>query len=253
MLDIYGQLLRKHCFSRSEIEFIVKDKNRTGNVIYSLKSKGLLKSIRKNLYTAVSLEDNSTVASKYEIASHISSDSFVSHHTAFEFYGLSNQLYYDVYVSSNNRFNNFSFEEHNYTFVQNKYNFGIDEIKHVRVTDLERTVLDSIKDFEKIAGFEELIQCISLVKYLSEEKMLSYLEQYGSKFLYQKTGFILGTYTDLELSSSFFNACKEKSGGSVRYLCDKNIYPIVSFNKEWNLCIPENVGNILMQGVDIDV
>ena len=64
---------------------------------------------------------------------------------------------------------NFSFEDQNYVFIQNKYNFGIDERKHVRVTDLERTVLDSIKDFEKIAGFEELIQCISLVKYLSEE------------------------------------------------------------------------------------
>ena len=88
---------------------------------------------------------------------------------------------------------NFSFEDQNYVFIQNKYNFGIDERKHVRVTDLERTVLDSIKDFEKIAGFEELIQCISLVKYLSEEKMLAYLEQYGNQFLYQKAGFILGT------------------------------------------------------------
>lgn len=88
---------------------------------------------------------------------------------------------------------NFSFEDQNYVFIQNKYNFGIDERKHVRVTDLERTVLDSIKDFEKIAGFEELIQCISLVMYLSEEKMLAYLEQYGNQFLYQKAGFILGT------------------------------------------------------------
>lgn len=253
MLDLYGQLLQKHCFSRSEVESLVGNRKKTDNVIYALKAKGLIKSVRKNLYTAISLEDKSPVSSKYEIASHISHGSFISHHTAFEFYGLANQLYYEVFVSSNTRFNNFAFEDEQYVFVQNKYNFGIEEIKHVRVADMERTVLDSIKDFEKIAGFEELVQCISLVKHLDEKKLLLYLEQYDNQFLYQKTGFILRTFTDLELPDSFYTICKEKSCGSVRYLCAKSEYPAVSFNKEWNMCVPQKIDNILMQGVDADV
>lgn len=100
MLDLYGQLLQKHCFSRSEVESLVGNRKKTDNVIYALKTKGLIKSVRKNLYTAISLEDKSPVSSKYEIASHISHGSFISHHTAFEFYGLANQLYYEVFVSS---------------------------------------------------------------------------------------------------------------------------------------------------------
>ena len=53
-----------------------------------------------------------------------------------------------------------------------KINVGVVEprtTQGVRVTDLERTVIDSIKDFEKIGGLEELMNCLSLVHYLSRQ------------------------------------------------------------------------------------
>ena len=97
-------------------------------------------------------------------------NSFISHHSAFEFYGIANQVFYEIHVSSNSKFNDFYFDGLLYKYIQNKYDFGITEIKHVKVTDMERTVLDSIKDFEKKTGLEEVLQCISLVKFLDEKK-----------------------------------------------------------------------------------
>ena len=252
-LDLYSKLLRSHVFSFSEIEAIIGDKKKANNAIYNLKKNGLIVSAKKNLYSAVSLSDKSPVADKFEIASKITPSSFISHHSAFEFYGIANQVFYEIHVSSNSKFNDFYFDGLLYKYIQNKYDFGITEIKHVKVTDMERTVLDSIKDFEKKTGLEEVLQCISLVKFLDEKKMTAYLEKYDNNFLYQKTGFILSHFFSLHLSDKFFEHCKKAADASVRYLCRKDEAKSFAFDKEWNLCIPSDLNKILNQGDFADV
>ena len=59
------------------------------------------------------------------------------------------------------------------------------------MTDLERTVIDSIKDFEKIGGFEELMNCLSLAHYLDEAKFRAYLDAYRVQVLYQREVYLL--------------------------------------------------------------
>jgi len=109
-LDLYSKLLRSHVFSFYEIEAIIGDKKKANNAIYNLKKKGLIVSAKKNLYSAVSLSDKRPVADKFEIASKITPSSFISHHSAFEFYGIANQVFYEIYVSLNSKFNDFYFE-----------------------------------------------------------------------------------------------------------------------------------------------
>lgn len=60
----------------------------------------LVKKIRKNMYTCVNPATGGVVASKYQVACATSSSAYLTHHTAFEFYRLSNQVYYEVYVVS---------------------------------------------------------------------------------------------------------------------------------------------------------
>lgn len=54
----------------------------------------------------------------------------------------------------------------------------------VRVTSLERTVIDSIADFTRIGGLEELLRCIALIPSLDEAKLLEALGTYGWGQLY---------------------------------------------------------------------
>ena len=252
-LDLYGIVLQKHCFSQNFLESYFNDKKKASNAIYKLKKQNLITSIKKNLYSAISLSDKSPVATPFEIATNMTQSSFVSHHSAFEFYGLANQVFYDVYVSSASKFNTFEFDGKTYKYIQNNYDFGIVEIKHVKITDIERTVLDSIKDFEKIAGLEETLRCIELVKHLDENKLKDYLLKYQNQFLFQKTGFILSNFTTLNLSKEFIDFCKNNSKKSSRYLCCKDDYSDFIFNSEWNLCIPENIFSILDNGVNENV
>lgn len=78
----------------------------------------------------------------------------------------------------------------NYHYVASKGNDGVDEPAFsggVRVTTPERTMIDSIKDMDKIAGMEEVIEDISCMEKVQERRVLSYLEHISNQFLYQKT------------------------------------------------------------------
>jgi len=74
-----------------------------------------------------------------------------------------------------------------------------------RVTSLEWTVIDSIADFEKIGGLEELLRCLLLIPSLDCNKLLDALELYGRAQLYQKAGYILESWKEeLSLPEPFF-------------------------------------------------
>ncbi|MDD2362064.1 MAG: hypothetical protein PHH84_03775 [Oscillospiraceae bacterium] len=123
----------------------------------------MVKKIRNNLYTCVNVADGQPVASKYHIACAINETAYISHHSAFEYMGISNQVFYEMYVYSMKRFANFEFEGITYKYISSKIEDGVIVPKNtqgIRITSIERTVVDSIKDFEKIGGLEELLNCI---------------------------------------------------------------------------------------------
>jgi hypothetical protein len=94
---------------------------------------------------------------------------------------------------------------------------------------------------------EELVVCFSLITYLKEEQVLTYLETYRKQFLFQKTGFILSYFQkEMKLSDNFFKECQQRIGKSVRYLTDAN--ESNTYYKEWKLYAPENILSYLEQG-----
>jgi predicted transcriptional regulator of viral defense system len=95
---------------------------------------------------------------QYAIASRAAPDAYVAYHSAFEYHGLANQVYYDVFVATQSRFREFEHDGITYRRVQSPYEDGIEaKADGVRVTDLERTVVDGIGNFEKSGGLEELL------------------------------------------------------------------------------------------------
>lgn len=251
-MKYYEQLVDKRIFTYSDIIEMIGNKGAANSLIYEYKKRGYIKSIKRNLYTAVSLETKQTVANKYEIGSNITDNSYISHHSAFSYYGLTNQVFYEIYVSSDTRFNDFQFEGITYRFVQSKFNNGTvrpNTNPLIKITDLERTVIDSIKDFEKIAGLEELLHCLDMITYLDDEKIKKYLQLYNLKFLYQKTGYILEYYKkSLKLSDSFFDFCQKNIGKSIRYFLKNMRKDDSVFNDKWQLITPEDLMALIDQG-----
>ena len=171
------------------------------------------------------------------IASHISNDAAVSYHSAFEFYGYSNQVFYETQVTSESRFRDFKYDGVTYRRIAPRITGGITEINGTRVTTLERTVIDSINLFEKIGGLEELLRCLALIPTLDEAALSACLAEYESGFLYQKTGYILSAFAaSLGLSDSFFAKCKSHLPKGKSYLSSESQGFI--WHEEWKLYAP---------------
>lgn len=242
-MNLYYELLQFPVFSMREVNTLYSSERTARTALGKLVKEGMVLKIRNSLYTCVSGENGGPVANRFQIASAIHPSAYVSHHSAFEYYGISDQVFYDVYVSSEMRFHVFVFDGYTYHFVKSQMQQGVTSPQFgggVKVTDKERTILDSIKDMNLIAGLEETITCISSVADVDEAKLLDYLEIYGNPFLYQKMGFIASQYrNELNISDEFINICKQRKGSSKRYLVNDISEP--AYARDWSLVYPKQI------------
>ena len=244
------ELHKLRVFRLNEVESLVGNLNSAKDLLQNYKKQKLICQVRRDLYAATDLVSKQSLSNKFEIAGKITPTSYLSYQSALEFHGLAHQVFYDLWVSSNNRFTSFDFEGIRYQYCESKSMEGVispHTSSFIRVTNLERTVIDCIDKIERCGGLEELIQCFSLITYLNEELLLDYLQVYNKQFLYQKAGFILEYFKqEMKLSKDFFGICKQKMGKSTRYLTDQS--ESTHYFKVWKLCAPANILSFLEQG-----
>lgn len=207
--------------------------------------QGVIKMVRKNMYLVIDPASGSPLADKYELTSHITTSSYVGWHTALEFHGVAHQPFYNSYVGSNSRFNDFTFDNIDYRYcaspLDTSEDCGIISPQwnpYVRVTDLERTLVDCCDKIGRAGGLEELLHCMEGITLLSEKKLAKYLEKYNKTFLYQKIGFIL------ELSKAYHNVSPEfmemcRTKGAVHTMRLNDIGSLVYVNR-WKLYVPKD-------------
>ena len=247
----YIELL--HQFKIFELKDIITltGKKRSGQeLLRNYAKRGLVVQIRRNLYSVTDLATKATVATKYEIGSHISSSSYISYHSALEYHGIAHQVFYNLSVSSNTRFNDFDFEEMHYAYCNSNIPAGIETLSMdslVRVTDLERTIVDCLDRIDRAGGLEEFIHSLAMITYLDENKLLAYLSGYNKSFLYKKVGFVLQLFqNELKLNPDFIAFCHQKGSAHVKYLTDAEESD--TFYKDWNIYAPQNILSYLEQG-----
>ncbi len=254
-------LLNLGCFSRKEAYNLIGSKSEADALIANCINEGLIGMISKNLYVVYVNGYKIPLSSKYQIATKIFDDSYLTHHSAFEYYGCANQVYHEVYVSGSKRFTSFEFDQTTYKYVLPRISLGIvfDNKLDVRVTDPERTILDGIKDFDRIGGFEELWKCLDIMSIrdiqLNEDKFLCYLAEYNQQFLVRKVGYILSMFKNkFGLSERFFSECKKMIGSEKTHYYFSQRYRAqdMIFNKEWNLYVLRNLYFFVGKGMPFD-
>ena len=243
-MKYYERLVELGCFTRDDVEAMCENRETAHSVIEGYKKKGWIKSVRRDLFVAMSLETKQPVPNRYIIASHAAPDAYVCYHSAFEYHGLANQVYYEIYVASQARFREFEHDGLIYRHVTSPTGDGVESrADGANVTDLERTVIDGIDNFDKAGGLEELLRCIEIIPYLDSFKLTNYLSAYDKVFLYQKTGYILEHFKDsLKLTAEFFTTCQSKVSKSKRYLHGNLQHKSNMLNKSWALYVPEDLG-----------
>nr|WP_026495223.1 type IV toxin-antitoxin system AbiEi family antitoxin [Butyrivibrio sp. WCD3002] len=245
-MNLYFKLLNKPVFRMDDVNKYYDNITSARSAIRRLLNAGMVKKIRNDLYTCVSGENGAIIADRFQIGCAINEGAYISHHSAMEYYGITDQVIYDVYISSQTAFNDFEFEGYRYHHVKPNISQGVQMQEFsggVIVTDRERTALDCIKDMDKISGAEEVISNIESLGRLQEKRLLMYLKGYDNQFLYQKTGFLLETSVDKHgLSETFFDTCRNKAGKSKRYFTA--LSKGGSYNSTWKLVVPKNLFNM---------
>jgi len=252
-MKYYEQLVDLGCFTLDDTQALTGNRRTAQSILESYKKKRLIECVRRDLYVAISLETKQPVPNRYAIASHAAPGAYVCCHSAFEYHGLANQVYYEVYVAAKRRFREFEHGGISYRYLQSPSEYGI-EIKTdgARVTDLERTVVDGINDYEKSGGLEELLRCIGMIAYLDPAKLASYLRGYNKTILYQKAGYVLEHYKDaLKLPDNFFEDCRSKTPQSKRYLYSGLRREPHILSKDWALYVPVDLSALTRKGAFI--
>lgn len=236
-MKYYKNLLAKGFFSREQLIEIVGTPSIANQVIYEYQKKGLIEKVKRNFYAVISIETKQPVLSRYQIGSNLFPDAYITHHSAFEVFGYGSQVFYECFVATDKRFSDFEYDGVVYRRVERKPDTEIIQHGNIRVTSLEQTVVDSIRDFEKIAGLEEVIRCMMLVPGLNEHKVLKCLERNRNGFLYQKCGYIFEEMKEeFHFSEFLFEECEKYSSEAKRYLMKGSQDNV--FHKRWKLYAP---------------
>ena len=109
-MKYYKELAELGCFSQKELVQLLGSGSAAASLAAAYLKKGYVERIRRDLYATVSMETGQPIPTRYQIASKLAEDACLSHHSAFEFYGYANQVFYEVYVATESRFRSFEYD-----------------------------------------------------------------------------------------------------------------------------------------------
>lgn len=254
-MKYYERMLRMGCFTWDDVLAMAGNPNTASSMVQEYLKKGYIRKVRRGQYAALNLADGSVASSPYLIATKATPSAYVAYHAAFAYYGCANQVSHRVEVASQTRFTPFVFDGMGYVCYSPPIKEGVVQFADgVRVTDIERTVVDGLNGFEKTMGLEEFLRCLLLVPAVREERLLACLCAYGKRTLYQKAGYVLEYYRDaLRLSDTFFTTCRERVGNNSCYL-QQTMRGMEgqAFNKTWRIVAPLDLMTLLSNGGDAD-
>lgn len=228
-------MTRQRVFEYSFVHSLTGSRSLADKIISSYIEKGFIKRIKRNLFCAISLESGRVIPTKYEIASSINDEAFVSHQSALEYHGYMHQVYHEIIVSSTRAFQNFEFDGIFYKYKYTSHLEAVIKEKNVKVTTLERTVIDMIDSVRSYDDLEEVLQSLKMIPLLHESTLLMYLESLNKRNLYNKTGLILSFFkNDFQLNESFFKSLKAHLSESKKYFT-KEKKRLDTYYEEWKL------------------
>ncbi len=249
-MDILPFLYQKMLFSAEDITEKVGSLRSAGSILNRYQKQGYVSKVRRGLYCVNNVATKLPEANKYQIASAITPTSSVAYHAAMEYHGLAHQVYYDVMVATEQAFNLFEFDGNRYMAHLTSLSLGVESPfvdSHVRVTSVERTIIDCIDRMDLCGGWEEVVNCLHSVQYLREEQLLEILKAYNKTALYKKAGFLFHAL-QLPVSEKVITTCQLQAKKSVTYLTSEGDSD--TFCQAWRLYVPHNLLTINMHNQD---
>ena len=223
---------------------------------YHLKKKNIIR-IRRELFASIPLasQGNSEYYSvdPYLVAGRINNDAVLSYHSAFDFHGISYSLFHQLTFISQKKTRPFTFQKNNFICLpipkalikKNKSHTEVSTVDrqglNIRVTSLERTLVDALDRPEYAGGWEEIWRSTEHIQILNFETMIKYAILLENASIIAKLGFFLEQHTEqFNIDTHALKILEKNKPRGIHYF-DRSKRESGKFIQRWNLIVPSRI------------
>ena len=188
----------------------------------------------------------------YLVASHLTEDAVVAYHAALQFHGKAYSAWTRFHYLTHKRARPFAFRSLEFVPVHVKASrraamhdrSGVTTVRHaggsVRVTSLERTLVDVLDQPEKAGGWEEVWRSLELVDFFDLDAVVALVRELGTAVTAARVGFFLDQHREaLMVEERHLRSLHKLAPKTPRYLSPSRepgrLVP------HWSLVVPEQV------------
>lgn len=229
-------------------------KRTTNNLLNRYVAAGRLVRVRRGLYATVprGVSADQLQVDPYLIATKLTGDATVAYHAALQFHGKAHSIWRRFHYLTRERTRPLSFRGAQIVPVQAprpvrgeaEMGGGVSEQRHaggiVRVTSLERALVDVLDRPGHGGGWEEIWRSLEMVEFFDLDAVIGYAFKLGSALTVARVGFFLEQHREqLMVEEDHLEALRARAPAQPRYL-DSARTPgrLVS---GWNLVVPTQI------------
>jgi predicted transcriptional regulator of viral defense system len=210
--------------------------------------------VHRGLYATVprGVEPDAATPDPYLLATKLAEDAVVAYHAALQFHGKAYSVSNRFTYSTRHRLRPFRFRGAEFVAVQLPATLralpdaagGILDARHagglVRVTTLERSMVDVLDAPEHGGGWEEIWRSLESVEFFDLDAVVDYALELGSALTVARVGFYLEQHREpLMVEDRHLESLRAHAPAQPRYL-DRGRKP-GKLLRAWNLVVPEQV------------
>ena len=224
------------------------------NLLAQHLASGRIIRVRRGLFASVpsGIKPTQLSVDPYLIATKLAPDAVVSHHAALQFHGKVYSLWSRLHYLSRHRGRRFSFRGQEFVpvklppsligipdndagVIQQRYSGGT-----VRVTTLERTLVDVMYAPDKTGDWEEIWRSLEMIGFVDLELVIKYTRALGSALCAARIGFFLEQHQEeFMVDNHHLDVLRQLSPRQARYMDSR--HEAGRLIKGWNLVVPERV------------
>ena len=215
---------------------------------------GNLIHVRRGVYAVVprGMAGDTASVDPYLLATKLTDDAVVAFHAALQFHGKAYSVWRRFHYLTRHRARTFSFRDSEFVpvlapvkrrsspdlggeVVQRSYAGGT-----VRVTTLERALVDLLDQPSKGGGWEEVWRSLEMVEFFDLDAVTKYALGIGSALTAARVGFFLEQHRNaLMVEDHYLDALRQRAPSQAAYLDPAR--PPGRLVAGWNLIVPKEV------------
>lgn len=211
--------------------------------------------IRRGLYAALppGADSRSYPVNPYLIAARLTADAILSHHTALAYHGRAHSVWQHFIYSANRPVKPVTFQSRLYRGARfpaallraGAQHLGAVESEQkgltIRVTGLERTLVDVLQRPDLAGGWEEVWRSLETVEFFDLDAVVEYVLLLGNATTAARVGFFLEQHQEpLMVTDSHLRPLRDRRPEQPHYM-DPRRRQRGRLVKDWNLIVPRDV------------